>query len=97
MKVPRTLRIAGRRWKVVRGPCAETEDPRVGECDHATRTITIAEHLTGADLEQTMCHELLHACLPEANFIVTLKQEELLVELLCQRLPGVIKQVWRLK
>jgi len=94
VKLPRSLTIDGRKWKVTRGDPGEGD---VGSCDFATRTITLAEHLKGADLESTLAHELLHACIPEAQLIVSEKQEELLVELLSQRLPGVVKQVWGLK
>ncbi len=91
MKLPRSLLISGRRWKVVRGDPGEGD---VGSCDYANRTITLDPRLEGNDLESTAIHEILHACLPEAQIVVSERVEELLVELLSQRVGGVLKQLW---
>lgn len=92
MKLPRRIKIDGRNWKITRG---DPGDGDRGSCDHDTRTIIIDPDLEGRELEETFWHEVLHAAMPEATFIVSIKKEEALVELLCRRLPGVIKQVWR--
>lgn len=91
MKLPRSLTISGRRWRVVRGDPGEGHE---GECDPAARTITIAEHLDAQDAEAVFWHEVLHALLPEAQIIVSERSEELIVELLSQRIGGVLKQIY---
>jgi hypothetical protein len=92
MTLPKTLTIDGRKWKVIRGDPGEGD---VGSCEFKTRTITLAPFLKGRDLEETFWHEVTHAMIPEAQIFISQKQEELLVELLGQRLPAVVKQVKR--
>lgn len=91
MKLPRSITIRGKKWKVVRG---DPGDGHEGECDPATRTITIAERLDAQDTEAVFWHEILHALLPEAQIIVSERTEEIIVELLSQRIGGVLKQIY---
>lgn len=90
MTLPKTLLIDGRKWRVVRGDPGEGD---VGSCEFKTRTITLAPFLKGRDLEEIFWHEIAHACLPEAQIFLSERNEELVVELLSQRLPAVIKQM----
>lgn len=61
MKLPQTLTIDGKRWKVRRGTISKT-GTHWGRCYPPTRTITIAWGLTPAEQLQTLVHEVLHAC-----------------------------------
>lgn len=90
MKVPTTIRINGRQWRIVRAPLPTDH----GLTDHRTRTVTLDTALTGEDLKDTLLHELLHACLgEESGFYLSSNKEELMIRLLAPRLLGVLKQI----
>ena len=86
--IPKTLKINGRKWKVV----VEEQEDR-GHCDHDARVITVADRLDKQDAEETFIHELLHALIPEQECVWTEKQEELVVELLAPRLLATLKSM----
>lgn len=95
MKLPKTLRIAGKKWKVER---SEPDNTANGLTCYETRTIYVSPHLTGDDAVDTFLHEVLHACLGhEVDLYLPKKRDELLVLLLTPRLLEVLRQVgsWR--
>lgn len=86
MKIPKSFAINGRRWKVYR---AATADGDLGECHYDTRTITLDPLMGGEKLEETLLHELLHACCQETALLGDM--EELVVEIISVRLLEALK------
>lgn len=54
----------------------------IGACDNLTRTIYINKMLNGALFKKVLCHEITHAAMFSYNVILTLDQEELVVDLI---------------
>lgn len=64
MKLPKSVRLAGHRWKIVVLPNNERGDH--GETDLNTRTIylyTDPHKRLGTSMKSTLFHELIHAAL----------------------------------
>jgi hypothetical protein len=66
------VRIAGRYWRVVLGKPPGTN---LGECDYATRTITIRDTLQPIERKGTAIHEALHAAYPDLDEDAVLRGE----------------------
>ena len=60
-RVQRTVWIGEQRWKIRRAKLRG----KYGDCDYAKRTIRIHQTLTGAELMDTLLHELIHARWPD--------------------------------
>lgn len=101
-KIPKSITISGKRWKVCIEP--ETSKYRKLDADNLTlaeerclgmcyrkpiREIHLARELKGRQLEKTFVHEILHACMPTQP-VLTYEQEERIVEELSGPLAGVI-------
>lgn len=54
----------------------------IGSCDNSTQTIYLSDALKGTMLKKVLCHELTHAAMFSYGVKLTLKQEELLADLL---------------
>lgn len=64
MKVPKSVRIAGQRWKISVRP--ENDDGDAGETNPDTQTISLYtdwHEKHGYSLKATLFHELIHAAL----------------------------------
>ena len=57
-------------------------DYSIGACDSLTRTIYINETLSGQLLKKVLCHEITHAAMFSYNVSLTLKQQELVADLI---------------
>ncbi len=90
MSTPRSILIGGRRWRVLREPTL-TDDCR-GETDFDTRTIRVDPSITGTEYEEVLLHELLHACVPEADLFAK-GTDELFVTLAAPRLLAVLRRL----
>jgi hypothetical protein len=90
VKIPTSLKINGKTWKVVREDTPDFDD---GETDFSTRTIRLAPRLSGEDLSVCFLHELLHACAGLEVDLFAEGWDELFVTLLAPRLLPVLKQV----
>lgn len=60
----RTVYVGDVRWKVQRGCRLRDAD---GVCDYAAKTIRLRAGLHGADLLDTILHELIHARWPDLH------------------------------
>lgn len=60
-RVQRTVYIGDQRWKIRRAKLRG----KYGDCDYARRTIRIHHTLAGAELMDTLLHELIHARWPD--------------------------------
>ena len=90
MKLPTSVLINGRRWKVKR---VEPNTEWSGLCVYAERTIYITTDLDDRDAQETFLHELLHALLPEREFLWSEKLEELVIHMLAPRLVTTLKDM----
>lgn len=54
----------------------------IGTCDDPTKTIYINNGLRGKILKKVLCHEITHAAMFSYNIELSLKQEELLADLI---------------
>lgn len=54
----------------------------LGACSDATKTIYISNELTGADFEQVLCHELVHASMFAYDVMLGFDEEELIAEVI---------------
>ena len=54
----------------------------IGACDNLTRTIYINDTLEGKLLKKVLCHELTHAAMFSYNVELSIKQEELVADLI---------------
>jgi hypothetical protein len=88
MRIPRSLEINGKRWRVVRKPLAHLGDS--GRCYPGSREIQLDPYLTREELEDTFLHELIHACLREPW---ATKAEERMVARLTPRLLKAMKDI----
>lgn len=61
MKIPKTVTVRGREWRVVFRKLKGVE----GLCEHGRRRISISKDLPERHHAEVFLHELLHACLPE--------------------------------
>lgn len=96
MKLPATVTITGHPWRIVEEPPLDNNN--YGECEFTTRTIRIAPGLSERDFEETLVHELLHACGGnEVDLYMGTKANELLITLTAPRLLDVLKELgWKL-
>lgn len=62
MKIPRSVVINGKRWRVVR---CQMRRNLYGKCDYRKREIRIETELPRVEAEETYLHEVFHACLGE--------------------------------
>lgn len=64
------LTINGRKWRVRLVPASEMPRDALGDCDHPPGphpTIRVRRTLTQQRLAEVVCHELLHASLPQLS------------------------------
>lgn len=62
--------INGRRWRIRLVPAREMPRDALGDCDHPPGphpTIRVRRNLTQQRLAEVVCHELLHAALPQLS------------------------------
>lgn len=57
-------------------------DFTIGACDNLTRTIYINNTLTGDILNKVLCHEITHAAMFSYNVDLSIKQQELVADLI---------------
>ena len=61
-KVPRTMRINGKKWTIKVGANLHLDDVKVmGVCDFVNYTIHIDKDLSDQDTRETFLHEYMHA------------------------------------
>jgi len=60
-RTARTVYINGERWKIRRAALRKL----YGDCNYDTKTIRIHHTLSGAELMDTLLHELIHARWPD--------------------------------
>lgn len=87
MKIPKTLKVRGKRWTV---QFKQLPPMQLGECNYTKRVIYLdPDQLPNKDdLDDTFMHEVIHACLPEAW---ETEMEERLVEVLAPRLLETLR------
>lgn len=75
--------VNGIKWKEVFVPSdADCLEGAVAVCDNNTKTIYVREGLRDEDLRKVLSHELTHAAMFSYDIHLSLKQEELLADLL---------------
>ena len=75
--------VNGIKWKEVFVPSdADCLEGAVAVCDNNTKTIYVREGLCDEDLRKVLSHELTHAAMFSYDIHLSLKQEELLADLL---------------
>jgi hypothetical protein len=70
MRSETRLTINGRRWRIRLVPAREMPRDALGDCDHPPGphpTIRVRRNLTQQRLAEVVCHELLHASLPQLS------------------------------
>jgi hypothetical protein len=60
----RTVYVGDQRWKFERSARLRG---CYGDCNYALRRIRVAANLSGVDLLDTICHELIHARWPDLS------------------------------
>jgi hypothetical protein len=88
MRVPRTLRIKGQRWRVRVVAGLKRREGVVGLCDPDERLIQIDAALGQRERHATLVHEILHACFPAR--VCTARVEERLILKLEEPLRALI-------
>jgi len=76
----RTVYIGEQRWKLTRS--RRTMPAFYGECDYASRTITVCSTLHGIDLLDTLIHEVIHARWPDLSEEAVLEVATLLAHVI---------------
>lgn len=80
--------INGEQWWIV---LVAPDDPSLlmpnggyalGACNDSVKTIFISNLLVGADFEQVLCHEIVHAAMFAYDIILDIAEEELLAEII---------------
>ena len=87
------LTINGRKWRVRLVPASEMPRDALGDCDHPPGphpTIRVRRTLTQQRLAEVVCHELLHASLPQLS-------EEAVTEAAAVLGRGLFSLGWRRK
>lgn len=94
MKIPRSVIISGKKWKIVlkkelRNDGTETI---MGLCDSGTRTIYLDSSLEKNDLALTFWHEFTHAVLSEAHISSNSSAglAEIVEEVICESMAEAI-------
>ena len=64
LRIPRTLRIAGERWRVVMVPGMKRDRGEVGFMDADKHLIEIDPGQSRVEIERTLVHEVLHVLWP---------------------------------
>lgn len=59
----RTVYIGDQRWKIRRAVLRNL----YGDCDYGTKVIRIDARISGTELLDTLCHELIHARWPDLS------------------------------
>lgn len=88
MRLPRSVTIEGKRWRVVRKPLFRRG--LVGLCVHRKREIWICTAVPRSELREVFLHEVMHACLPEP---FARRTEEAMVTRLAARLVRVLPRL----
>lgn len=88
MKLPRSLNINGKRWRVVLKPLARRG--MLGQCLHAKREIQIDQDIPTTERQEVFLHEVIHACLPERW---SMGREEKIVFRLSPRLLNALQGI----
>ncbi len=88
MRIPKSITLRGRRWRVVRPKTCSTGGDVLGCCSVAARTIEIRRDLTGGLALETYLHECLHAVFP--RYIVSDRVQEALIENVDQGLADAV-------
>lgn len=97
MKIPKSLRIKGKLWRVYIEP---VEKCRLGECDDddegacypKLREIHLSSELRGRRLREIFAHELLHALLPYEG-LVSITTEHKVINAMQAPLAEVLEQL----
>lgn len=89
MKIPRKLKIKRSTWSVSIDDSIEEKYNAVGLCKHSSKEIVISPDQTRNEMEETLLHEILHACFP--NDVCSDRLEEKIVNKLAPALLHVLK------
>jgi hypothetical protein len=84
--IPKRLKVRGRWWRICRRK--RNVPGLLGEAREDTRVIWIAPHLTGRELDETLIHEVIHACLPCG--LVPIETEEKIADALERPLADLL-------
>lgn len=96
MRLPEILVIKGKIWRVQQIPDLHMGNQNLyGVCIPTKRLIQLNSDYPRADIEETLLHEVMHACLPVRMRGVTMEAEERLISRmtpeLMRVLPGLFK------
>ena len=91
-RLPKTVTINGKPWRVVLKPLFAKGF--YGLCLRTAREIQIDDTITGDEREETFLHELMHACIRER---VSDEAEERLVDRMAPRLLAALKSAGWIK
>jgi predicted SprT family Zn-dependent metalloprotease len=90
MRLPKSIRIAGREWSFERRRKVDSEHS-LGETNFDTATIAVKLGLKPFDLKDTVLHETCHAILHGHSRVRTVEEEEWYVNTLSTALIGVFQ------
>jgi hypothetical protein len=90
MRLPKSIRIAGREWNFERRRKVDAENA-LGETNFDNATITVRYGLTPFDFKDTVLHEACHALLHGHSRVRTVEEEEWYVNTLSTGLIGLFQ------